>query len=92
MLHYGDIAYNIDDQCGGVGDMFMNAVSAFASRIPVVFGVGNHETSKNYTYIDYLMRYAGQRRMAQASGSPSIRYLSFNVGLVHFAMVREGGS
>lgn len=87
VVHYGDIAYNLDDQCGAVGDLFMNAVSPFASLIPTVWGVGNHETSANFTYVDYLRRYDGQISMARASGSPSIRYLSFNVGLVHIAMV-----
>ncbi len=87
IIHYGDIAYNLDDQCGAVGDLFMNAISPFSSQIPVVFGVGNHETSANYTYIDYLKRFAGQKAAATSSGSPSIRYMSFNMGLVHVAMV-----
>ena len=87
VVHYGDIAYNLDDQCGMVGDLFMSAVSPFASQIPVVFGVGNHETAKNYTYIDFLERYRGQTELAASSGSPNIRYLSFNMGLVHVAMV-----
>jgi hypothetical protein len=87
VVHYGDIAYNLDDQCGAVGDLFANAVSPFASQVPVVFGVGNHETAKNFTYVDYLQRFKGQADMAAAAGSPSIRYLSFNVGLMHIAMV-----
>jgi len=65
----------------------MNAVVPFASQVPVIFGVGNHETSANFTYIDYLQRYAGQRYMAAASGSPSVRYFSVNVGPVHFAYI-----
>lgn len=92
LIHYGDIAYNLDDQCGAVGDLYMNAVAPFAAQMPVVMGVGNHETSNDdgvtkYTYIDFLQRYRGQQSLAAAARSPSIRYLSFNIGLVHVAMV-----
>jgi hypothetical protein len=86
VIHYGDIAYNLDDNCNVVGDAFMNKAQSVAAYTSYVFGVGNHETDKNYTYHTYLNRYAGQTPLAQASGSNSVRWLSFDAQLVHFVM------
>eukprot|EP00455_Lapot_gusevi_P054811 TRINITY_DN8855_c0_g1_i1.p1 TRINITY_DN8855_c0_g1~~TRINITY_DN8855_c0_g1_i1.p1 ORF type:complete len:455 (-),score=98.37 TRINITY_DN8855_c0_g1_i1:158-1522(-) len=87
VIHYGDIAYNLDDQCNTVGDNFMRTAQQVGAYTPYVYGVGNHETDVNYTYHTFLQRYQGHHYLAQASKSPSIRWLSFDVQHVHFAMV-----
>lgn len=86
VAHFGDLAYNLDDDCGQVGDLFMNSVSDFAASTPTLFGVGNHETGPDYLYTDFKQRLAGQMPLANASGSPQVQWLSADVGPVHFAL------
>ena len=38
-----DIGYNLDDDCGAVGDAFMYDIEPSASAVPWMFGPGNHE-------------------------------------------------
>jgi predicted MPP superfamily phosphohydrolase len=83
IAHIGDIAYNIDDNCNQVGDDFFNRIQPLASSTPYMLGVGNHETDHFYDYSSYTNRMAPQMTMAAASGSPSPRWYSFNVGQVH---------
>jgi hypothetical protein len=65
----------------------MNNIQSLASAAPYMFGPGNHETDFAYTYLNYLARYKSQRYAGLASGSNSTRYYSFDVGMVHFAIV-----
>lgn len=87
IVHYGDIAYNLDDECGRVGDTFMRNAQPYAASTPTVFGVGNHETDVNFTYVSYNMRYAGQLPLALASGSDTIHYFSFDTKYTHWVVV-----
>jgi hypothetical protein len=34
IIHAGDIAYNVDDNCAEVGDEFMNAIQPIAANVP----------------------------------------------------------
>jgi hypothetical protein len=87
VIHFGDIAYNLDYDCGKVGDNFMRVAQDVAAYTSYVFGVGNHESDPDYTYKAYLSRYTGQYPLAMASRSPSVRYYSFDAQLVHFVMI-----
>eukprot|EP00754_Rhynchopus_humris_P047990 Rhum_TRINITY_DN7499_c0_g1::Rhum_TRINITY_DN7499_c0_g1_i1::g.23204::m.23204 len=89
VVHIGDIAYNLDDDCGRVGDAFMLDVEAVSSRIPYMLGPGNHEAQKweMASYRHYLRRYAGQAEAAASSQSLSVRYYSFTQGLAHFVVL-----
>lgn len=48
-LHYGDTAYNMDEDCGRVGDYFLNAVMPYSTLLPIVYTNGNHE-GKYFTH------------------------------------------
>ena len=37
------MAYNIDDDCGQVGDDFFRACEPITSHVPYIWGVGDHE-------------------------------------------------
>jgi len=86
VLHYGDIAYNLADKCNQVGDYYMQQAESVGAYTAYVFGTGNHEADQNYSYASYINRYAGQMRMAEASGSQIIRWFSFDAQLVHFVL------
>jgi len=88
VVHYGDSCYNCDDQCGAVGDGFLRAVQSYASRTPVAWGPGNHETGPAYGYSEYLNRLAsGQAALAAASGSNSTRWYAFTLPGVAFFVI-----
>ena len=76
ILHVGDIAYNMDEQLGVQGDMFMNLIQPVASRVPYNFLVGNHEKHNNFS--EFSGRFT--------SPGPSVFYNSFNAGPIHFIM------
>ena len=88
-IHIGDLAYNLDDDCGRIGDAFMIDIEGIASRVPYMVGPGNHEAEKweMMSYNHYLHRYNGQRYVAEKSGSQSVRWYSFNRGGVHFVVL-----
>ena len=59
-IAYGcrDIAYNLEDDCGQVGDAFSQDVEAIATRVPYMYGPGNHEDEEpTYSYAQYVNRY-----------------------------------
>jgi len=87
VAHAGDIAYNLNFECGQVGDVYMNAVQAVAAYVPYMWGIGNHEQDVGFSYMNYLNRYSGNIYAAQASGSGTIRWFSWNTQLVHFICV-----
>ncbi|GMI10117.1 hypothetical protein TrVE_jg1389 [Triparma verrucosa] len=103
VIHGGDIAYDIDDDCGRRGDEFMRTIQPLSTTVPYIFGVGDHEGGRKdlsldchaqlgYDYEGFRMRVgeatnAGQMIMAHASGSPTSFYFSFDVGLVHFVVI-----
>ena len=85
-VHFGDTAYNCDNECGGVGDRFLDAASAYAAARPHVYTNGNHEGSgplKPYTEFTQRLAFP-QTPLANASGSGSNRWFLFTVGPVAF--------
>ena len=42
IVHFGDTAYNMNDECGAKGDRFLNAAQEYAAITPVAWGNGNH--------------------------------------------------
>ena len=74
-VHTGDIAYNLEYDNGVRGDEYMRAVQPFASRIPYMVVVGNHEKHQNFTHFKHRFR------MPQAENENL--YYSVNLGPVH---------
>lgn len=85
-LHIGDIAYNLD--ITPRGDDYLKGVAPMASSFPWMMGPGNHEADCNYTYANYLGRFAAQNltRSLHGPASGSSRWYSFELGPVHFTM------
>ena len=75
IIHNGDIAYNLDDDNGRRGDLFMRNVEPLASRMPYLVTQGNHESDG--TLLNYMNRF-------QMPGNASSLWYSFNAGRAHF--------
>jgi hypothetical protein len=84
--HYGDVAYNMDDRCGAKGDAFLDAAATYSASRPAVYGNGNHEGSEPLKpYTEFVQRLGfPQGALAKASGSSSVRWMSWAVGPVTF--------
>lgn len=78
ILHAGDIAYNLHYHDGVTGDQFMKQIQPLASRVPYMVAPGNHEEFQNFSHYQHRFAMPGQQ-----SGSQTVLYSSFNVGLVH---------
>lgn len=76
MIHNGDYAYDLQDLGGGRGDAFMNRIQSFASLMPLMPGVGNHEDNNDYA--DYNNRFGWS-----APGSASGHWYSWDYGKMH---------
>ena len=63
VMHAGDYAYDFAPYGGRVGDMFMNLIQPFASRVPYMAGVGNHESGGSNRK-HFAMRFAGMQYVA----------------------------
>lgn len=87
VVHGGDIGYNLEFDCGKVGDAFGADIEPVASRLPYMMTAGNHEREMPaYTYSQYENRYQGQQLAANASQSASVRFYSFDYGPLHVAL------
>lgn len=87
-VHFGDTAYNMNDDCGAVGDTFLNAAMGYSTLIPVVYTNGNHESGPYKKYVEFATRLAdGQNALAAASGSNNNRYFLWKAGKVTFFTV-----
>uniref|UniRef100_A0A0G4HXW2 Purple acid phosphatase n=1 Tax=Chromera velia CCMP2878 TaxID=1169474 RepID=A0A0G4HXW2_9ALVE len=88
VVHFGDSAYNMEDDCAGVGDAFLEATQGYAASTPVLWGNGNHERGSKDTYVEYVRRLAGgQGALTKASGSGNRRWYSFRLGLMKVVMI-----
>jgi len=103
VMHGGDVGYNVDDDCGNRGDHFMRSISGMSSSVPYIFAPGDHEGGRKDLVNkqcggDYEAMVArltgaggggspGQLALSHGSGSPSFFYFSFDLGLIHFAVV-----
>eukprot|EP01051_Picozoa_sp_SAG22_P017716 SAG22_NODE_2801_length_2199_cov_2.029524_2_plen_391_part_00 len=94
VLHAGDYAYDLAPYGGRVGDRFMNLIQPFASRVPYMAGIGNHE-SGGTNRKHFSMRFAGMQYTGENSGASNAGnsdngdqlWWSFDAGLIHFIAV-----
>ena len=88
VIHVGDFAYDMNDQNGRTGDLFMNSIEPIASAIPYMVCLGNHESAYNFSH--YTYRFRGQpstNKLPEITGQvgmPNNWYFSYDVGEVHF--------
>eukprot|EP00358_Blepharisma_japonicum_P000053 CAMPEP_0202954478 /NCGR_PEP_ID=MMETSP1395-20130829/50838_1 /ASSEMBLY_ACC=CAM_ASM_000871 /TAXON_ID=5961 /ORGANISM="Blepharisma japonicum, Strain Stock R1072" /LENGTH=137 /DNA_ID=CAMNT_0049670019 /DNA_START=117 /DNA_END=531 /DNA_ORIENTATION=- len=55
ILHMGDIAYDLDDEDGKIGDDYLNMIQPIAATYPYMTVPGNHEKADNFT--QYINRF-----------------------------------
>ena len=55
----GDVAYDIDDDCGENGDAFMRGIESISSRVPWIFVVGDHEGGRKSLHLKDLGGHCG---------------------------------
>jgi acid phosphatase type 7 len=75
VIHNGDFAYDLDDEQGYRGDVFMRSIEPVASRLPYMVSQGNHESDLVLPH--YLNRF-------QMPGNVSNLWHSFNLGKAHY--------
>jgi len=78
-IHVGDLAYNMHDDRGRVGDDFMNLIQPISTLMPYQTCPGNHELDVIGTFHSYKSRFS----MPQWQVNENM-FFSFDVGPVHF--------
>ncbi|KAG1665027.1 Acid phosphatase type 7 [Nymphon striatum] len=78
LLHVGDIAYNMQDESGGVGDQFQEMVEPIAANLPYMMTPGNHDSYGNYS--EYKNRFS-------TPGDQQGLFYSYNVGPTHIISI-----
>lgn len=83
VVHDGDMAYDIHDQAGMVGDYFFNNMSRVTTRIPYSPIGGNHEILDNGGFLNYRFRLPGGVNGDKYSN----KYYSYDIKNTHFLFV-----
>ncbi|XP_074602984.1 acid phosphatase type 7-like [Brevipalpus obovatus] len=82
ILHVGDLAYDLDDDCGRKGDRFMNLIQPIAAHVPYMVCPGNHEMANNFSH--YNNRFS---MIDPHSGNIANLFYSFNMGPIHVVSI-----
>lgn len=77
ILFLGDMAYDLDDEHGTNGDLFLNSIQPIASRIPFMIAQGNHESWQHDTQDHFINRF-------MMPGDSENYWYSFKAGPAHF--------
>mmetsp|Transcript_14459 Transcript_14459/g.14511 ORF Transcript_14459/g.14511 Transcript_14459/m.14511 type:complete len:446 (+) Transcript_14459:1-1338(+) len=81
ILHMGDIAYNMEDENGRVGDTYLRMIEPIAATYPYMTAPGNHDSYGNFTH------YKNRFSMPNNGANEGTGYFySFNLGPAHFIM------
>ncbi|XP_064387181.1 acid phosphatase type 7-like isoform X2 [Halichondria panicea] len=85
VLHAGDMAYNLFNDEGRVGDDFMNQIQDVASRVPYMVAPGNHEWLDNFTHYIHRFSMPGNKEGLMYSWTVGpVRVISFNTEFYFF--------
>jgi len=89
ILHVGDFAYNLNDDNGGRGRLFMNEIANMSSIVPYMVDAGNHESGYAFAhYTEYFRSQPSNEAIVNVSTdngvAPNNWFFSWNYGLVHF--------
>ncbi|GMI10339.1 hypothetical protein TrLO_g9868 [Triparma laevis f. longispina] len=93
ILHVGDFAYNMDNDNGRNGDVFMKNIQPMAAHLPYVVDAGNHEVA--YDFSHYTERFrnmpANSKEMPTVTSgngeAPNNWFYSHDFGNVHFVAI-----
>jgi len=80
VIHAGDIAYNMYEEDGQMGDTFLNMIQPIAAQIPYMVCPGNHEVSYNFSH------YRSKFNMPGDEGAEKL-FFSFNMGPLHIISI-----
>jgi len=80
IIHVGDMAYDMYEDEGRRGDLFMQQVEPVASMVPYMTCPGNHEW--HYNFSNYRARFG-----KSMPGREEDMFFSFDLGPVHFVSV-----
>ena len=80
-IHLGDIAYNMEDSYGSVGDMYLSNMEPASSVIPYMTVAGNHEQYNNFT--NYYNRFTMPDRNTSHNlwyslDKPPVKFININ--------------
>ncbi|XP_071962723.1 acid phosphatase type 7-like isoform X2 [Antedon mediterranea] len=76
VFHIGDFAYELEEDNGRVGDMFMRQIESVAAYVPYMTAVGNHEASYNFSH------YKNRFTMPNFAETANLWY-SWDIGPAH---------
>jgi len=79
VFHVGDLAYDLHNDQGRVGDRFMQEIEQVSSHVAYQVAPGNHERKNNFS--QYTNRFT---MIDQESGNMNNHYYSFNMNNIHF--------
>jgi predicted MPP superfamily phosphohydrolase len=78
IVFMGDMAYDLEDQAGRVGDVYFEQISQSIARyLPFMTIPGNHETAYNYSNYNNRIR-------SPLWEETNNHYYSYNTGLIHW--------
>ncbi|XP_073980741.1 acid phosphatase type 7-like [Rhodnius prolixus] len=78
IIHAGDLAYDMKDKNGEVGDEFMRQIQPIAAYVPYMVCPGNHEEAYNFSHY--------RERFSMPGPYESLFY-SFDLGPAHFISI-----
>jgi len=78
VIHVGDMAYDMAEENGLRGDMFMEQIEPIASMVPYMTCPGNHEW--HYNFSNYKARFNMPR-------DDENMFYSFDIGPIHFVSI-----
>ncbi|KAI6181354.1 Purple acid phosphatase [Aphelenchoides besseyi] len=87
IIHNGDLAYNLIDHDGDVGDEFMRQIESMAAYVSYMINVGKHDRYYNYSHM------VNRFTMPNTDHNLFYRYASFtlictyDLGLTHFVPI-----
>ncbi|OWZ19396.1 Calcineurin-like phosphoesterase [Phytophthora megakarya] len=101
VVSVGDYAYNLDLMDGHVGDIFQQQVEPIVASVPFMVCPGNHEQHNTFSHYSERFRLmpsnenegaqtvhvGGHLKKAEPKELPNNWFYSFDVGLVHFAVI-----
>eukprot|EP01095_Lingulamoeba_sp_RSL-Kostka_P005163 TRINITY_DN16505_c0_g1_i1.p1 TRINITY_DN16505_c0_g1~~TRINITY_DN16505_c0_g1_i1.p1 ORF type:complete len:444 (-),score=79.77 TRINITY_DN16505_c0_g1_i1:106-1437(-) len=93
IIHSGDIAYNLNTNCGKQGDQFLDDVQNITANTIYLFGVGDHER-EDLTYKNFKHRFIGERFLGEGDIKEWMHhdfFWSFKVdGIATFIYINTG--
>lgn len=78
VIHVGDLAYDMHEKNGEVGDEFMQQIEPVAANVPYMVCPGNHEQAYNFSHY--------RERFTMPGNSENLFY-SFDLGPAHFISI-----